>query len=72
MPKINILRKGADRLGNGILFGIVAGFAAVFGERIIAQIVPLIPEKALILGTLSLPVYIISIFAVAGYIIDRL
>lgn len=66
-----IFRKGLDSLSNGTVFGAIAGVLIVTGRSIYDAIVPRIPENIQILGEYSLPIYIIGIFTVLGYVVDR-
>jgi len=67
----SIFKKGKDKLVNGIVLGALLGAAIVWGAQIYTWILLTVPQSWMVLGSASLPIYVIGIGALAGYIIDR-
>ena len=66
-----IWKKGTDSLKNGLVLGALLGAMIVWGAQIYSWLIINVPTAWLILGEWSLPIYIIGVGALAGYIIDR-
>ena len=64
-------RRGADNLRNGTILGAILALAIISGDAIYSFIQANIPESWMVFGNLSIPVYLISLFAIIGYWIDR-
>jgi hypothetical protein len=67
---MTFLKKGSDNLKNGIVLGGLFGAAIVWGNLIYSWVQTIIPSSWLVLGSFSLPVYLIVLGAIVGYIID--
>lgn len=67
----NFFKKGTDGLLNGSVLGGIAGALVVWGQTVYNYIVPMIPESWQIFGEYSIPVIIIAIGVLIGYIVDR-
>ena len=67
----NLLQRGKDNLLNGVILGALFGRAIVGGKPVYTWLLANVPSTWLVLGELSLPVYVIGIGALAGYIVDR-
>jgi hypothetical protein len=68
---MNLLQRGRDNLLNGTILGGLFAAAIIWGGSIYGWMKEMIPLEWLILGELSLPVYLLGIGALVGYIIDR-
>ena len=66
-----LFQRGKDKLLNGIILGGLLGAAIVWGAPIYSWLIINVPSAWLVLGDLSLPIYIIGAGAIIGYIIDR-
>lgn len=64
-------RRGTDNLKNGTILGGIFGLVIVFGQAIYDFFVDIIPESWIFLGSWSIPVYLVLVGALLGYIIDR-
>lgn len=64
-------RHMGDCLKNGAFFGALAAVGIIFGEKIIDWLTKTIPENWIYLGNWSIPIYLIVILAITGYIVDR-
>ena len=69
---VGFWKKGRDTLHNGTVLGALAGLFIWQGANIYSWLIINIPSVWLKLGTYSLPIYLIGIGALAGYIIDRI
>ena len=67
----SILQKGKDKLLNGVILGAVFGAVIVWGATIYDWLLANIPSTWLVLGELSVPVYVVGAGAVLGWAIDR-
>ncbi len=65
-------RKGADNLRNGAVLGAIAGFIIWQGAGIYTWLLETIPPAWYVLGDLSLPIYLIVVGALVGYMVDRM
>jgi len=63
--------RGADNLKNGTILGGLFGLAIVLGDSLYNFFQNNIPESWLYLGSLSIPVYVIVLFTIIGYFIDK-
>ena len=68
----SLLHRGKDKLLNGVVLGAMLGAAIVWGAPIYSWLIINIPSTWLVLGDLSLPIYIIGVGALAGYFVDRI
>ena len=66
-----LFQRGKDKLLNGLVLGALLGAAIVWGAPIYSWLIINVPSAWLVLGDLSLPIYIIGAGAILGYIIDR-
>lgn len=62
--------RGPDNLKNGIVLGGLFGLGIYFGSNIMNFLITTIPENWKILGAFSIPVYLILLGMLIGYIID--
>jgi len=67
----SFFRKGSDNLLNGTIIGMIVGALVVWGQRVYDFVVPMIPESWMIFGEFSVPVILIAIGGLIGYIVDR-
>lgn len=68
---MTIWKRGLDNLRNGVILGALFGAAIVWGNKVYSFLILNIPSAWLKFGELSLPLYLIGIGAIVGYIIDR-
>lgn len=61
-----------DKLLNGTVLGAVAGFLIWQGAPIYTWLLETIPPAWYALGDLSLPLYLIAVGALVGYIVDKI
>jgi len=64
-------KKGRDTLHNGTVLGALAGLFIWQGANVYSWLIINIPTAWLKLGTYSLPIYLIGLGALVGYIVDR-
>ena len=64
-------QKGKDSLKNGFVLGALLGAAIAWGNKLYSWLLITIPSSWLVLGSWSLPVYLIVLFGIVGYWIDR-
>jgi len=64
-------KKGRDTLHNGTVLGALAGFFIWQGANVYSWLIINIPTAWLKIGTYSLPIYLIGLGALVGYIVDR-
>jgi len=67
----SLLRKGSDSLKNGMVLGALSGVFIWQGSKIYSYLIINIPSAWLKLGACSLPIYLIGLGALVGYIVDR-
>lgn len=68
---MGIWKSGKDTLHNGIVIGILLGIALVWGQPVYDWIVSIIPTTWDWLGTYTIPIIVIGIAGLVGYIVDR-
>ena len=61
-----------DDLFNGVVLGGLLGAAIVWGAPIYTWIIETVPSAWLVLGNSSLPLYLIGVGALIGYIVDKI
>ena len=69
----NILQRGPDNLTNGVVLGAAVGALIVWGETVktwVTDIIPIDWINVFTEGT-GLPIILIVISALVGYIVDR-
>lgn len=64
-------KTGKDTLHNGAILGGLLAAAIIWGGTVYGWIEGIVPVDWLILGDFSLPVYLLGIGALVGYIVDR-
>lgn len=64
-------KKTGDNLQNGTILGALFGAAIVWGGGIYDWIVEMVPLNWLLIGDLSIPLYLVGAGALIGYIVDR-
>ena len=65
-------KQGRDTLANGSLLGGIAGALVVWGDKVYDWMVPLIPDAWTSFGgDYSIPIIVIGVGALVGYLIDR-
>ena len=64
-------RTGRDNLQNGAILGALLAAAIVWGSTVYEWIEGIVPLDWLVLGEFSLPVYLLGLGALVGYIVDR-
>ncbi len=67
----SLLQRGRDNLLNGIVLGALLAAAIIWGGTIYGWIEGIVPVDWLVLGEWSLPVYLLGLGALIGYIVDR-
>ena len=67
----SLLHRGKDKLLNGVILGAILGAAIVWGAPIYSWLIINIPSAWLVVGDISLPIYIIGAGAWIGYVVDR-
>ena len=60
-----------DKVKNGVVVGGLMGLAVVFGERIFNFIANSMPKEWFLFGNTTPQIYIVILFAVMGYIVDK-
>lgn len=60
-----------DKVKNGLVVGSLMGLAVVFGERIFNLIANNMPKEWFLFGNTTPQIYIVILFAVIGYIVDK-
>ncbi len=60
-----------DKVKNGLVVGSLMGLAVVFGERIFNLIANNMPKEWFLFGNITPQIYIVVLFAVIGYIVDK-
>ena len=60
-----------DKVKNGLVVGSLMGLAVVFGERIFNLIANNMPKEWFLFGNITPQIYIVILFAVIGYIVDK-
>ncbi len=60
-----------DKVKNGFVVGSLMGLAVVFGERIFNLIANNMPKEWFLFGNITPQIYIVILFAVIGYIVDK-
>ncbi len=68
---MSLLKKGRDNLLNGTVLGGILAAAIIWGGTVYEWIEGIVPVDWLVLGEWSLPVYLLGVGALVGYIIDR-
>ncbi len=68
----SMLQRGKDKLVNGVILGALFGAMIIWGAQIYTWLQTTVPTTWLVLGEFSLPVYIIGLGALAGYLVDRI
>ena len=69
----SLLQRGKDNLANGAVLGGITGALIIYGQRVYDWLVPLIPESwiGIFPDGYGIPVILIGIGVLLGYIIDR-
>jgi len=60
-----------DKAKNGLVIGAVMGLAVVFGERIFNFLANNMPKDWFFFGNITPQVFIVILFAIIGYIVDK-
>jgi len=60
-----------DKVKNGLVVGSLMGLAVVFGARIFNLIANNMPKEWFLFGNITPQIYIVVLFAVIGYIVDK-
>lgn len=60
-----------DKVKNGLVVGGLMGLAVVFGERIFNFIANTMPKDWFLFGNITPQIYIVILFIVIGYIVDK-
>ncbi len=70
--KINFWKSSLkDTAKNGTVVGGLMGLFIVIGDTIVKSLKDILPSSWLILGDLSVPIYIILVSVIVGYAIDK-
>jgi len=64
-------KTGKDTLHNGAVLGALLAAAVIWGNIVYDWLIGVIPAEWLILGEFSLPVYLLVVGALLGYVVDR-
>lgn len=67
----SLWRRGSDSLKNGVALGIICALGIIFGEKIMNFLGNNFPKDFMYLGNWSVQVYLIVLFMIIGYIVDR-
>jgi len=60
-----------DKAKNGLIIGSLMGLSVVFGERIFNLIANNMPKEWFFFGDITPQIFIIILFAIIGFIVDK-